>query len=121
MKRVKLRGVFGAHFAKCALTMYEGVKKAHGALKKDEVYIFISRDGVGNQLYFILGEGEVTVRKGTRWERKVRWLDWRGWRIDGGEFSPYLLEDLANRVGLTLGIKNYAQHFARLREAKKAP
>jgi hypothetical protein len=114
MKRVRIKRIFTTNFNRSARTMYDEMKANRklwrGALQKDEVYVFVSQ--TGNQFFNDTATTEIYTRTGTRWAQKRQLLDYRGWRIEGGEFDHRLLENYANNVGLTLGRKTFEEMWA---------
>lgn len=113
MQSVRVKRIYAADFRKSIRTLYNEVKKSRklwmGPLEDGEAYVFVSTSG--NKICFVTGEREVVTHPGTIYEAKRMLLDFRGWRIEGGTFSPNMLEDYANAVGLTLGKKTFAEQW----------
>ena len=86
-----------------------------GELGEGEAFMFISK--MGNQVIFIFRDPVNFEANG-----KVRNVtDSRRLRLDGGIWSPYMLQNYAEAVGLHLvGIKRFEQVHAEFRKAKAA-
>ena len=114
MELVRAKRIMAADFRKNARTLYDEVRRNkklwNGPVGKGECYVFVSHSG--NQILFVLGVHSVASRKNTRFEVEREVLDYRCWRIESGTFDPRMLEDYANRVGLSLGLKTFAQQWA---------
>jgi hypothetical protein len=119
MRQVRLKAIYEANFTKCARTILDELKQDkaayRGKLQRDECYMFVSK--MGNQLFFVLSDGEVKIREGTPYERTTQVLDWRVWRIEHGEFEPRMLEDYARAVGLSFGIKPFKKWYQERKSA----
>jgi hypothetical protein len=117
MDRYVLKAIkFDVDFRSSEVSNYdELVRRKHfpGPPGKREVYLMVSRSG--NQLVWILNAGQV----GKNGEaREV--FDTRRWRLRRGSWSPHMLENYANSVGLSLvGFKRLETSYAESREAKK--
>lgn len=113
MKQLKLkRIVFNQDFRKNARTLWEDHRRTtkSGDLKKSEVVAFVSC--TGNQILFVLGDHTIKANPKTRYEIDRQLLDYRCWRIEGSCFNPYMLENYANSVGLSFGLKRLDEWFA---------
>jgi hypothetical protein len=121
MKKVRIKRMFSADFRKSPRTMYDELRKDKklfsGDPNPDEVYIFVS--STGNQLIFVTGDHEIVNHPGKPYETKQRMLDYRGWRMEGSSFNPLMLEEYANRVGLSLGKKRLSEWYGEHRAARR--
>lgn len=108
MERLKLRGIYEANFCYSDRTLFDNLRKDRkayqGDLRGGDTYVFLSR--TGDQILFILGDRK--VKRGKTW---VRLLDSRRWRIQDPPFTGLMLENYANEVGITLGLKRLEQWF----------
>jgi len=109
---INLRGVVEVSFTRSEATnlaRYKLLGQYPGDLEAGEAFLFIAKGG--NQIIFIL-RSPVTF-KGTdkKGQEKVQTiLDSRRLRLDGGTWSPYMLQNYAEAVGLKLvGIKTFEQ------------
>lgn len=100
LERYRLKAIkFNCDFRSSELSNYQLLlKKKHfdGPPGKNEVYLMVSKSG--NQLIWILNLAEVESASGVT--RTV--IDSRRWRLDGGSWSPQMLENYANAVGISL-------------------
>jgi hypothetical protein len=113
MQRYNLKAIkFDVDFRSSEQSNYEYYrKKKHfpGPPGKHEVYLLVSKSG--NQLIWILNVGEVG-KNGS--QREV--FDSRRWRLRRGSWSPHMLENYANAVGLSLvGFKRFEDSYAESR------
>ena len=111
---VRLRGVvLHADFRKNESTLWDAWFKKHKTkLRANEVVLFVS--GSREQLLFVQRVSEID---GARVRGKV--LDTRRWRIAGGTWSPDMLQNYANEVGLHFeGIKRFEELYAERRLRK---
>lgn len=122
LKRVRIKQIVTGDFRKSARTLYDELKKNRklfqGDPKPGDVYVFISSSA--NQLIFITGEASVTNWPGSRHEAEQTILDYRTWRIKNGTLSPLMLENYANKVGLSLGLKTLEEWHEERLEARRA-
>lgn len=114
MKHVRLKRIlFAQNFTKSARTLWDELrdnKKLFAGYPDDgEAYALVSCSG--NQIIFVLGEHDVTTNPKTRYEAVRKLLDFRCWRIDGGTFNPYMLENYGNSVGLSFGMRRLEELF----------
>lgn len=107
---------FDVDFRSSEATNYdELVKCKHfaGPPRKREVYLMVSKSG--DQLVWVLNVGGVG-KNGDR--RDV--VDTRRWRLRRGSWSPHMLENYANSIGISLvGFKRLETSYADAREARK--
>jgi hypothetical protein len=86
-----------------------------GELLNGEAFLLLAKGG--NQLIFIF-RSPVNYESptGASWEV----IDSRKLRLTGGTWSPYMLQDYANEVGLNLvGIKRFEQVHDEMQAAKR--
>ena len=112
LRRVRIKQIVTGDFRKSIRTLYDELKRTRsfqGDPRPGDVYIFVSTSG--NQLVFITREMTITNWPGSRYESKQQLLDYRCWRIESGTLNPLMLEDYANKVGLTLGLKTLKEWY----------
>ncbi len=118
LTQLRLKGVVECSFARSEvsnLNLFRKLDHFPGELGKGEAFLFISKGG--NQVIFVFRDPIDFVEKG-----KVRSVtDSRRLRLDGGSWSPYMLQNYAEAVGLHLaGIKRFEQVHAEMAAAKRA-
>lgn len=121
LRRVRIKQIVTGDFRKSPRTLFDELKRNRklyqGDPKPGDVYVFIS--STRNQLVFITGERAVMNWPGSRHATEQMLLDYRGWRIENGTLSPLMLENYANSVGLSLGLKTLEEwHAERLAERR---
>ncbi len=114
MLRMKLKAIkLDADFRKSEMTNYDALRKSRrfpGELKKNEVYLMVSKSG--NQLVWILNTAQVSVNGHSDAVCEV--VDSRRWRLRSGTWSPHMLENYANAVGISLsGFKRLEDAYSR--------
>lgn len=114
MEKYNLKAIkFDVDFRSSEMSNYDHlVKKKHfaGPPGKREVYLMVSKSG--DQLLWILNVNTIG-RNGNG--REV--FDTRRWRLRRGSWAPYMLENYANAVGLSLvGFKRFEDSYAESRE-----
>lgn len=114
MEKYTLKAIkFGVDFRSSEMANYDHlVKKKHfpGNPGRREVYLMVSRSG--NQMVWVLNVGAFG-KNGD--QREV--VDTRRWRLRRGTWSPHMLENYANAIGLSLvGFKRFEQSYAESRE-----
>ena len=113
---LRLKGVVRCSFQRSEITnlyWYQGDPSYPGDLEPGEAFLFLSK--MGNQVIFMFHE-PVSYEQGGRIRRVT---DSRRLRLDSGTWSPYMLQDYAEAVGLHLvGIKRFEQVHDEAREAK---
>lgn len=114
--RLKLKAIlFEVDFRCSEHTNYERFKASErfpGYLRSGEVILFVSRSG--NQLVWVLNYSakEADVQGIT---------DSRRWRLHSGSWSPMMLANYANEVGIELiGVKQFAALYEEDRKRKRA-
>ncbi len=117
--RLRLKGVIQCSFQRSEatnLTLFRQESHYPGDLKAGEAFLFLAK--TGNQVVFVFRDptvefnGQVTAR---------RVIDSRRLRLDGGTWSPYMLQNYAEMVGLHLvGIKRFEQVHDEMQAAKRA-
>lgn len=115
MKKYVLRAIkFGVDFRSSEVSNYDYlVKKKHfpGPPGRHEVYLMVSRSG--DQLIWLLQVGQIGKNGNGRGV-----VDSRRWRLRKGTWSPHLLENYANEVGISLvGFKRFEDAFAESRSS----
>ena len=117
LKQLRLKAVIQCSFCRSEATNLDLFRQeAHypGDLKKGEAFLFLAKSG--NQVVFIFRD-PVLEFEGEKKARRV--IDSRRLRLDGGSWSPYMLQNYANHVGLNLiGIKRFEQVHDELARAR---
>ena len=107
LTKVKLKGIrVDVDFRFSELTNYQEYthqKNYPGELKSGEAFLFISRSL--KQLVWVLGCHD--LQTGNVRGKSSRFLiDTRRWRIEGGEWNPYMLQNYAHMAGIQLFGRN---------------
>lgn len=104
--RLRLKGVIMCSFQRSEVTnldLYRQEPHYPGDLKKGEAFLLVSK--MGNQVVFIFRDPVFSFGVGFAARRVT---DSRRLRLDGGTWSPYMLQNYANEVGLHLvGLKRF--------------
>ena len=114
--RLRLKGVVQCSFTRSEdtnLKLYRQMTHYPGDLQPGEAFLFLARGG--DQVVFVFADTSVDFG-GVK--REV--IDSRKLRLRTGTWSPYMLQNYANMVGLELvGIKRFEQIHAAWRDAKR--
>jgi len=118
LTQIRLKGVVQCSFIRSEVTnlaLYEQEGHFPGELGEGEAFLFISKQG--NQVIFVFRDPLNFDVSG-----KIRNVtDSRRLRLESGTWSPYMLQNYAEAVGLHLvGIKRFEQVHAEMRAAKAA-
>lgn len=109
LKRVKLKAIIMCSFQrseKTNLALFREDRHYPGDLQEGEAFLLVSK--MGNQVIFIF-RGPSTIEI-TGAPRTWKVLDSRRLRLEGGTWSPYMLQNYANSVGINLvGLKRLEQ------------
>lgn len=116
LKSLRLKGVVQCSFARneaTNLNFYRQMPHYPGDLKAGEAFLFLAKGG--NQVVFLFADFSVDFGGVVR-----QVIDSRKLRLTTGTWSPYMLQNYANMVGLELvGLKRFEQIHAAWREAKR--
>jgi len=117
--QLRLKGVIQCSFQRSEATnlaMFRQEGHYPGNLKKGEAFLFIAK--TGNQVLFVFRDPTIEF-DGEKTARRV--IDSRRLRLDGGTWSPYMLQNYAESVGLHLvGIKRFEQVHDEMLLARRA-
>jgi len=117
LKQLRLKGVIQCSFQRSEATnlaLFRQEGHYPGDLDTGEAFLFIAKGG--NQVIFIFCE-PLTFQDGSKTRRIT---DSRRLRLDGGSWSPYMLQNYAEAVGLHLvGIKRFEQVHDEMAKAKR--
>lgn len=119
LTQLRLKGVIQCSFSRSEATnlaLFRQEPHYPGDLKTGEAFLFLAK--TGNQVIFVFRDPEVLFA-----DQKVvrRVIDSRRLRLDGGTWSPYMLQNYANLVGIHLvGIKRFEQVHDEMVLAKRA-
>jgi len=118
LTQLRLKAVIQCSFTRSEATNLELFRRAShfpGELAAEEAFLFLAK--TGNQVIFIFRAPVLRLEGQTKVRRVV---DSRRLRISGGAWSPLMLQNYANAVGLNLvGIKRFEQLYDESRAAKK--
>jgi hypothetical protein len=119
LTKLRLKAVIQCSFQRSEATnLFQFRKQSHypGDLNAGEAFLFLSKQG--NQLIFVFRSPvSFDAPSGKSWEV----IDSRRLRLTGGTWSPYMLQNYANEVGLHLvGIKRFEQVHDEMQRAKRA-
>lgn len=117
LTNVRLKGVLKCPFNRSEvnnLAHYRGADYFPGELRTGEAYLFLSKKL--DQAMFVFATHESADENGV-----VRFVtDSRRLRLASGSWSPYMLQNYANSVGLALlGIKRFEQVYAEQQAQKE--
>jgi len=109
MTKLRLKGVVQCSFARSEATnmrLYRQTGHFPGELERGEAYLFVAKGQ--NQVLFLFADVQVDFDGVSR-----QVIDSRKLRLAKGTWSPYMLQNYANSVGLELvGIKRFEQILA---------
>lgn len=104
--KLRLKGVVTCDFSRSEvsnLNIYRREGHFPGELQVGEAFLFVARSG--NQVLFMFADQQVDFEGVSR-----QVTDSRRLRLGKGTWSPYMLQNYANSVGLELvGIKRFEQ------------
>lgn len=107
--KLRLKGVVACDFSRSEATnlnLYRREAHFPGELQPGEAFLFVARSG--NQVLFLFSGQQVDFAGVLR-----QVTDSRRLRLGKGSWSPYMLQNYANSVGLELvGIKRFEQIYA---------
>jgi len=116
--RLRLKAVVRCSFSRSEATnLVLFSKEGHypGDLEEGEAFLFLSKGG--DQVIFIFRSP--IFFEGRKGDLKV--IDSRRLRIPGGTWSPYMLQNYAEEIGLHLiGVKRFEQVHDEMMAAKRA-
>lgn len=122
MEELRLKQIYDdVDFRKSEETNFNALKKARKlpVLRKGEGVLFISKKK--NQIVFVTPEVEFDSTNGVGYDVTVTVLASKRFRIRGSTWSPLMLANYAEAVGLTLqGIKRFEWHYQEKRKAQQA-
>lgn len=111
MIKLKLKRVSLGDFRRSEATLYEALPVAERKLRGEEAILFVS--GVGNQMAFVWAPVKAIGQTG----RETVIIRSAKLRLTSGTWSPLMLENYANALGLELdGFKRLEKQFAHLRD-----
>lgn len=116
LRRLRLKGVVQCSFARSEdtnLKLYRQTAHYPGDLQPGEAFLFLAQGG--DQVVFVFSDIAVDFGGVTR-----EVIDSRKLRLRSGTWSPFMLQNYANMVGLELvGIKRFEQVHAAWRDTKR--
>jgi len=120
---VRLKGVVEVSFQRSEATnlgLYRKENYFPGELGEGEAFLFISK-GADQVIFVFRSPLQFETRNvGGKVEKVQRITDSRRLRLDNGVWSPYMLQNYANRVGIYLiGIKRFEQICDERKACKK--
>jgi len=114
---LRLKAVIQCDFGRSEannLKLYRLQPHYPGDLASGEAFLFFSK--TGNQVIFVFRDPTIEFEG----DETRHVTDSRRLRLDGGTWSPYMLQNYANLVGLHLvGIKRFEQVHAEMQERKQ--
>ena len=117
LTRLRLKGVILCSFQRSEVTNLKLFRKLPyypGDLEANEAFLFVSK--MGDQVMFLFRDPLVDLGG-----RRRRVIVSQRLRLEGGSWSPYMLQDYAHKLGLHLiGIKRFEQVYEEKRKMKRA-
>jgi len=115
--KLRLKGIIMCSFQRSEATnlkIYRKSPEYPGDLQEGEVFLFVSR-GL-NQVIFVFRDKEGITKDG--WEYDI--LDSRRLRLAGATWHPYMLQEYARQVGLSLiGIRSFGEILEERRQEQR--